>query len=56
MTDQPAAAFLVEARRLSAEIQEWTTPGMREDRALTVQRLTNELHELIELGEAPSDE
>ena len=56
MSHQPADAFLVEARRLSAEIQELTMPGMWGDRALAVQHLTNELHELIELGEAPSDD
>ena len=45
-------SFLAEARRLSDKIEELSLPGMRGNRALMVNRLTNDLHELIELGEA----
>jgi len=50
------AAFLARARYLSSAIQRLTMAGMHGDRLLQVNRLWNELHELIELGEVADDD
>jgi len=49
------AAFLARARYLSSAIQRLSVAGMHGDRLLQVNRLWNELHELIELGEVDND-